>query len=136
MAYPYGTYPTAGAYYPPPMPDHLAQLRQTAFSAPATDIIWVLNETEATSYPVAPNNTVTLFDKSKPVIYIKSANVQGVPSMRILDYTERSASNIASNASGEQGGEFVRLDTFNALQKDFEALKGEIGRLKRGADDE
>ena len=27
---------------------------------PTNDFLWVLNENEATSYPVAPNNTVTL----------------------------------------------------------------------------
>ena len=53
------------------------------------DMVWVLNETEAISYPVAPNNSVTLWDKNKDTVYIKSVNMQGVPSIRILDYTER-----------------------------------------------
>ena len=53
---------------------------------PSNDMLWVLNETEATSYPVAPNNSVTLWDKNKDTVYIKSVNMQGVPSMRILDY--------------------------------------------------
>ena len=43
-------------------------------SAPVNDMLWVLNESEATSYPVAPNNTVTLWDKNEPTIYIKSVN--------------------------------------------------------------
>ena len=60
---------------------------------PSNDMLWVLNETEATSYPVAPNNSVTLWDKNKDTVYIKSVNMQGVPSMRILDYTERTADN-------------------------------------------
>ena len=41
---------------------------------PTNDFLWVLNENEATSYPVAPNNTVTLWDKNLPTIYIKSVN--------------------------------------------------------------
>lgn len=53
------------------------------------DMIWVLNENEATSYPVAPNNSVVLWDKSNPTIYVKSVNAQGMPSMRTLDFIER-----------------------------------------------
>ena len=30
---------------------------------PTNDFLWVLNENEATSYPVAPNNTVTVGQK-------------------------------------------------------------------------
>lgn len=54
---------------PTPMP---MQSQQT------NDMIWVLNENEATSYPVAPNNSVVLWDKSNPTIYIKSVNAQGL----------------------------------------------------------
>ena len=32
---------------------------------PSNDMIWVLGEIEAQSYPVAPNNTVTLWDKNE-----------------------------------------------------------------------
>ena len=35
---------------------------------PTNDLLWVLNETEAMSYPVAPNNSVTLWDKGKDTI--------------------------------------------------------------------
>ena len=43
-----------------------------ATPTPNNDMIWVLNENEATSYPVAYNNSVVLWDKSNPTIYIKS----------------------------------------------------------------
>lgn len=100
---------------------------------PSNDMLWVLNETEATSYPVAPNNSVTLWDKNKDTVYIKSVNMQGVPSMRILDYTERNADN--ANKTPEKhvcqcGKDFVRIDTFKALQNDFEALRNELEELK------
>lgn len=97
------------------------------------DMIWVLNETEATSYPVAPNNSVTLWDKNKDTVYIKSVNMQGVPSMRILDYTERTADNaqkIPDKHVCQCGKDFVRKDTFEALQKEFEALREELEELK------
>ena len=98
---------------------------------PTNDFLWVLNENEATSYPVAPNNTVTLWDKNLPTIYIKSVNAQGVPSMRILDFTERAAtaSKTQSAPSFNSTNNFVTLDSFNALKGDVEALRGKLDEL-------
>lgn len=99
---------------------------------PTNDFLWVLNENEATSYPVAPNNTVTLWDKNLPTIYIKSVNAQGVPSMRILDFTERTATapRMPSTPSFNSPDNFVTLDSFNALKGDVEALRGKLDELK------
>ena len=97
------------------------------------DMIWVLSEVEAQSYPVAPNNSVILWDKNNDVIYIKSANMQGVPSMRILDYVERTADNApktAHNHDCQCGKEFVKVEAFERLQGDFEALRSELDELK------
>jgi hypothetical protein len=98
-----------------------------------SDLIFVLNETEATAYPVAPNNSVTLWDKNKDTVYIKSVNMQGVPSMRILDYAERTSETAQKTAEKHEckcGNRFVSLETFKALQDDFEALRSEIEELK------
>lgn len=100
MAYPYtygGYQPTP--YYPGPVPDQLSQLRQqqmqnamvpqNAPQQPDTGIIWVQGEAGAKAYLVAPGNTVQLWDSEDSVIYLKSADMSGMPSMRVLDYTER-----------------------------------------------
>lgn len=100
---------------------------------PTNDMLWVLNETEATSFPVAYNNSVTLWDKNKDTVYIKSVNMQGVPSMRILDYVERTADNAAKTPEKHEcqcGNNFVRKDDFEALQSEFEALRSELEALK------
>ena len=89
---------------------------------PTNDMIWVLNENEATSYPVAPNNSVVLWDKNNPTIYVKSVNTQGMPSMRILDFTERndSAQNMPVNAPKTRectcGDKFATKEQINALE--------------------
>ena len=101
--------------------------------SPTNDMLWVLNETEATSFPVAPNNSVTLWDKNQDTVYIKSVNAQGVPSMRILDYTERASDNPPKTAHKHEcqcGKDFVRIDTFKALESEFEALRSELDELK------
>lgn len=111
----------------------MQQPMQMAQPAPTNDMIWVLSEVEAQSYPVAPNNSVILWDKNNDVIYIKSANMQGVPSMRILDYRERTAENSHKSSDKHEcqcGSKFVSIDNFNALQRDFEALKSEFQSIK------
>ena len=99
---------------------------------PTNDFLWVLNENEATSYPVAPNNTVTLWDKNLPTIYIKSVNAQGIPSMRILDFTERSATaqKTPSAPSFNSTNNFVTIDSFNALEAKFSALESKVDELR------
>lgn len=52
-------------------------------------IIWVQGEAGAKSYLVAPNTTVQLWDSENQVIYLKSADASGMPSMKILDYKIR-----------------------------------------------
>ena len=98
---------------------------------PTNDFLWVLNENEATSYPVAPNNTVTLWDKNLPTIYIKSVNAQGVPSMRVLDFVERTATSHTPpvGTAFNSPNNFVTLDSFNALKGDVEALRGKLDEL-------
>lgn len=148
MATPYyAPYYRPMGYYSPSIPqDYNAQTNQQfnqmqqpiqqipmAQPAPSNDMLWVLNETEATSFPVAPNNSVTLWDKNKDTVYIKSVNMQGVPSMRILDYTERTAENAPKTPEKHEckcGKDFVRKEAFEALQSEFEALRSELEELK------
>lgn len=54
-------------------------------------IIWVQGEAGAKSYLIAPNTTVQLWDSEAQVIYLKSADASGMPSMKIIDYTIRDA---------------------------------------------
>jgi hypothetical protein len=86
--------------------------------------IWVQGEEGAKAFLVAPNNTVTLWDSENPTIYVKSADMNGIPSMRVLDFTERTAN--APKAEKEHvcqcGKDFVKIDTFNELQAKFDDL--------------
>ena len=99
---------------------------------PASEFLWVLNENEATSYPVAPNNTVILWDKNLPTVYIKSVNAQGVPSMRVLDFTERTSTAAKQPVSAPFGSanNFVTVDSFNALESKFAALEDKVDELR------
>ena len=112
---------------PPPMPQQMMPAL-----VPSNDMIWVLGEIEATSYPVAPNNTVTLWDKNEHTVYIKSVNAQGVPSMKVLDYSERTAEgkNEPHNHECQCNKDFVHIDEFNQLKANFEALANKVETIQ------
>jgi len=110
--YPYGSYQPA-PYYPGPVPDQLAQLRQSQVMQGAQvaqppqpmqtnmgpipptggpqngGIIWVSGKGEADGYLVAPNSAVALWDANNPVIYLRKADSTGKPSTVVYDLVER-----------------------------------------------
>lgn len=59
------------------------------YQQPQQGLIWVQGEAAAKSYLVAPGSTVQLWDSEEKVIYLKSADASGMPSMKVLDYTIR-----------------------------------------------
>lgn len=135
----YGNYaPFYRPNYFNPMPQMAENQGQFQFQTPmqtntpmqqtqiTNDMIWVLNENEATSYPVAPNNSVVLWDKSNPTIYVKSVNAQGVPSMRTLDFTERTQ-NIQENAPKTHecncGDKFATKEEIDKIKANIEELE-------------
>lgn len=123
MAYtPYGW---QNPYYAQPMQDNLMQIRQQfqpSAPAPQQGMIWVQGETGAKSYMVANGNTVPLWDSENQTVYIKSVDAAGMPSMRILDYTERTAATRAPRASAV---EYVPRSEFDTLAAQVAALKKE-----------
>ena len=120
-----------GQYQQPMQPQQMPQQMMPA-PIPSNDMIWVLGEIEATSYPVAPNNTVTLWDKNEHTVYIKSVNAQGVPSMKVLDYSERTAEgkNEPHNHECQCNKDFVHIDEFNQLKANFEALVNKVEAIQ------
>ena len=124
-----------GQYQQMPMQQPIQQIpmQNMPQPTPSNDMIWVLSEVEAQSYPVAQNNSVILWDKNNDVVYIKSVNMQGVPSMRVLDYKERTADNASKTPVEHKctcGDKFVLKKDFQALQSEFEALRSELDELK------
>ena len=93
-------------------------------------MIWIQGIEAAKAYQTAPNSTVVLFDSDEQVIYLKSADMQGRPSMRILDYTIRSeAPKTAQNALAGNNVDIPTRDDIKALQGQIDALKQQIGAM-------
>lgn len=98
---------------------------------PNAGIIWVQGEAGAKSYLVAPNTTVQLWDSEAQVIYLKSADSSGMPSMKVLDYTIRGDSTPSAVASASTGNDtpYATKDAVEALQGEIDTLRAEIERL-------
>lgn len=148
MPYPY--YPQyQPGYYPAPVPDQLAQLRQNQFqpmqqpqqfqpqqfqpqqNPPAPSIVWVQSEQEALNYLVAPNSAVTLWDSNSPVVYLKQADASGKPSMKIYDLVERNSRPVQAPAA--PAVEYAPLSRLEALEAKIEALTAPKPASKKGA---
>ena len=89
-------------------------------------IIWVQGEAGAKSYLVAPNTTVQLWDSEAQVIYLKSADASGMPSMKIIDYTIRNAAPTTQQQMPQ--GQQVLYVTKN----EFDAFKQEVQKMIGG----
>lgn len=99
---------------------------------PSNDMIWVLGQTEAESYPVAPNATVTMWDKNQDTVYIKSVNAQGVPSMRTLDFKERTQNTPQRPAEHtcQCGDKFTPKSDFESLRGKYDDILSKISDLE------
>lgn len=94
-------------------------------------MLFVLNENEASAYPVAPNNSVVLWDKNNKTFYIKTANAQGIPSMQIYDFTERieKAQNEPTTHKCTCGDKYATKEQINDLRGKIDDLTAKYEEL-------
>lgn len=95
-------------------------------------IIWVQGEAAAKSYPIAPNSSVPLWDSEANVIYIKSADMSGMPSIKILDYTMRDVAPRAAEIQPQS--DFATKDDISILEKEISSLKSKFERMSGGGE--
>ena len=141
--YSYPSYQTP--FYPQPVPDQLAQLRQNQvqqmaqnqpqqFQPTGSGILWVQGEEGAKAFLTAPGASVMLMDSEKNTFYIKSSDQSGMPlPLRIFDYTERSANKQPVQDAQQPGVEYVTRAEFDALAARMEALTAKEPPKKRTA---
>ena len=91
-------------------------------------MIWVVGETGADSYLVAPGQTVLLWDSTAPVIYLKSADNMGRPSKRVFDYTERGAA--AQKADISPQSDYVTKDELSSIKEEIDSLRAKFDDMK------
>ena len=89
-----------------------------------TGVIWVQGEAGMKAYFVAPNTTVPLWDSENQVIYLKSADASGMPSVKTLDYTVREL------PKDTKAPEYVTRQDFEFLREQVAALRMKVGEDK------
>lgn len=115
-------------YYPPGQSYMQPQYYNPQPQPPQTSgIIWVQGEVGARSYLVSPNTKVALWDSEAPIIYIKTSDQNGVPSMRIIDYTYRDMPQQSQNQNNQNT--YVTTDEFTTLKDEVNRLKDIVGGL-------
>ena len=115
-------------YYNPMYPNSIGNYYQPQTGANSGGIIWVQGEAAAKSYLVAPNSTVQLWDSEQQVIYVKSADASGMPTMKVLDYTIRDAQKPVESVSTPKV-DYVTREDLNAVYGQISDLRAEIDGL-------
>lgn len=150
MAYPYQSYQGSmyqqnGFYNQPQYQPIQNQTQQFGFNQQMQNnqpimqngLIWVDGINDVNQFPVAPNNTVRLWHKTKPIVYYKTADASGRPVIEAYDLHKRTElddsepekqteyalkSDLASFASAVSGiNQMVA-----ALKTDVDAIKGDM----------
>lgn len=124
-------------YQPYPQPTYAQQYQQSQQyqnqqAQPSPNLIWVQGEAAAKSYPIAPNSSVPLWDSEANVIYIKSADMSGMPSIKVLDYTMRDVAPRTAEISPQM--DFATKDDVESLKGEISALKSKFERMSNGGD--
>ena len=119
----YGGYPSYQPMYQP----YSQQQQQNG-------IIWVTGEAGAKAYLVAPNNTVQLWDSEAQVIYLKSADASGMPSIKVLDYTIRETAQNGANkppvVSDREMLNFATKDEIKAISDEITAIQKKLKEME------
>ena len=117
------------AYYNPGFPATYQPMYQPPVQQQnqQNGLIWVQGEAAAKSYLVAPGCTVQLWDSEEKIIYLKSADASGMPSMKVLDYT------IRGEEKEKTAPEYATKDEVAALAEKIKELKSELAAKKKPA---
>lgn len=114
--------------YPQNAPQQMNQQQVYPQNTQNSGIVWVQGIEGAKAHPVAAGQSVLLMDSDASCLYLKSADQTGMPTLRIFDYTERTAQpTIPKNA--DMTGFVTKDDMLPFATK--EDVKKAISELKR-----
>lgn len=112
---------------------------QNPFIPKQTGINWVLGDAGAMAWMVAAGETAILFDRDNPVIYIKSVDANGVPSLEKYHLSKDTPPTSGDNPVFVTIEEFngFRNEVMNKLEDLSEPVEVSVSRKgKKGAADE
>ena len=143
MAYNNNYFPTGYSPYQPYYAQPYQQMIQQPIMQPqqvvqpsqqvqtSNSIIWVSGEKEAAMYPIAPNNAVTLWSQSEPVVYLKQADASGKPTMKTFDLVERTESASAGQSSANvKSVEYATKEELSAVLSAVRGIDGAVSSVR------
>lgn len=118
-----------------PAADILNQYKTPYQAPPAQNgLLWVQGEAAAKSYLVSPGNTVVLWDSENPFIYVKTADISGIPSTKILEYKEHTEpAEKPAEHTCSCGEKFALKEDFKVLSDKVDAL---AAKIEKGAEED
>lgn len=90
------------------------QQNQPIYNQPST-LTRVTGIEGAKAYQMSPNSTVALFDNNEDLMYIKTTDGAGFPTIRTFGFSEITTNTIQTPASND----YVTRDEFNKLKEEL-----------------
>lgn len=126
MAFNYGYPATYQSPYIQPQQFQQA-IPQATPPAYQPSIIWVNNAAEVEAYLLAPNNAVTLWSRTEPVVYLKKSDASGRTTTQTFDLVERKEGpSDASVAPGVDLSTLVTRSELEAVLKRLDEMSGDL----------
>lgn len=89
-------------------------------------MVWVQGEAGAKAFALPPNTTIPLWDSEAQVIYIKSVDANGKPTMTILDYVDRSA---PTDQKENVTVEYATKEQIDSLTEQFKSFNDKLNNF-------
>jgi hypothetical protein len=99
----------------PPLPGQSFQPQLPQYRQDPAGLLWVQGEAGAKAWIVTPGTTVLLMDSEEQKFYLKSADQNGVPTMKTYTYTE--VMHEKPQAPAQQIS-YVTAEEFNGFRND------------------
>lgn len=82
-------------------------------------LTYVKGVSGAKIFPLKPNESVTLYDDSREIFFTKTADSNGIVTLKAFEYKEIDMESIV-----EKNVKYATTDDINSLHKEIEELKG------------
>jgi len=121
-------FPQSYQQYPQIYPQQVQQMPQQVPPQQNQGVVWVQGIEGAKAHPVAAGQSVLLMDSDADCMYLKSADMSGMPSLRIFDYKERT-NTATTGKTADLSGFLTKDDVLPFATK--EDLKKAISDLEK-----
>lgn len=107
-----------------------SQPMQTAMQQPSNGLIRVTGIDGAKAYQMPPNSVAALFDDSYDIMYVKSTDGAGFPTIRVFDFYEHKAETVLQQNSVNSEN-FATRQELQTLQQEIEQVKEMLSNGKQ-----